>query len=370
MASSLSRTPANPMAMAISSAAIIAFTTPLHKLQIPGISDEVRNRLEWTWGIGHGHLDQHLGRFVDPNLDILDDSILVFPHSNVIRAIWHRTRFLGAGTRRPNIQKVYKGTKAFEYLVLPTDLASPLPARTVVSEIPPHLVLCVTYGKLMKIWGHLPGKDFANVRDSLIERCSSMMGSPGAEPALGTKDFTIMPNLHREWSMIDRVPPSFLSEDFDQTTVEEDESPDVKAIPPLAPEQDSNSDSDSSMDWEVGNSASCYHEPKRRLLPCELEQDFNSGPIDDEDDAISSDSHMTGVEDPDEFAKASMARGDYEQDRGWMKRMSIWVEGAKDACEEQMLLNDGQIAENPKEQPRVVTSLVLGKPDYLSKVVS
>ncbi|KAJ7450036.1 hypothetical protein B0H11DRAFT_2078174 [Mycena galericulata] len=354
--------------MAVSSASIIGYTTPLHKINLPGISDEVRDRLEWTWGLGHGRLDEHLGRFaVDPHLDIMDETVLVFPHSDIIRDIWFRTRFLSGGIRRPNIQKVYKGTKAFQYLVLPIDLSSPLPARTVVSEIPPHLVLCVTYGKLMKTWGHLPGKDFATVRDSLIQR-SKMVGSPGATPALDEEDFTIMPHLHRKWSMIDRVPSSFLSEDSDGTRVEEDEGPDTKTHPDSDPESSSDfdSDSDSSMDWEVGSSASCYHEPKRRLLPCELEQDFNSIPIDDEDDAISSDSHMTGVEDPDEFAKASMARGDYEEDGEWLEGMAKWAKGTSGATE-QILLNDGQIPDDPREQPRVATSLDLDKPDYLSK---
>ncbi|KAJ7450034.1 hypothetical protein B0H11DRAFT_2078168 [Mycena galericulata] len=347
--------------MAISSAAIIAYATPLHKLNIPGICEEVRDRLEWTWGLGHDRLNEHLGKFVDPLLDITDGTILVFPHSDIIRDIWFRTRFLRSGIRRPNIQKVYKGIKAFQYLVLAIDLSSPIPARNVVSEVPPHLVLCATYGKIKRTWGHLPGKDFARIRALIIERLQT-----DTKPVLGPRDFEIMPHIHRQWSMIDRVPSSFLSEDSDQTMVEEDESPDVKAIPAPAPEPDSDSDSDSSMDWEVGSSASCYHEPKRRLLPCELKQDFNSIPIDEEDDMISSDSHMTGVEDPDEFAKASIARGDYEEDGEWLEGMAKWAKETSGATE-QILLNDGQIPDDPREQPRVATSLDLDKPDYLSK---
>jgi hypothetical protein len=72
------------------------------------------------------------------------------------------------------------------------------------------------------------------------------------------------------------------------------------------------------------------------------------------------------VKDPDEFAKASMAQGDYEVDRSWLKGITTWAEGRLSMGYEAVLSNEGQINKDPREQP-CVTSLDLGKPDYLSK---
>jgi hypothetical protein len=135
----------------------------------------------------------------------------------------------------------------------------------------------------------------------------------------------------------------------------------------VAVEESSDSKSDSgfssnmSAKWEVGSSASCYHESKRRLLPSELHPDVRLFPSEngDEDDAISSDSH-SGVEDSEEFSEANV---DHEMDT-WLK---YWAEETAEADTGEPLLNDAQIEEDPKEQPRVAASLDLTKPDYLSR---
>ncbi|KAJ7102779.1 hypothetical protein C8R44DRAFT_808529 [Mycena epipterygia] len=341
--------------MAISAAAIIAYATQPHKVNIPGISDEVRNRLEWTWGLGHNHLDEHLEGFADLQHLLTDDSLLVIPRSDIMRDVWTRNRTAKTGVPRSHIQRVYKGAKSFEYLILPIDASAP--PRILLSDLPPHLVMCTTWGKIMKAWGQLIGTEFDAMRVSLVERSKAAVY--GDRPALRLSDLDTLRRTHWTWSLVDYVPPSFLSEDSDQTMVAAEES------------SDSSSDS---LDSDVGSSASCSRKPQCRVLPCELQQDpptrlFPSAADDedDEDDAMSMDSHITGIEDPDEFAKASLARGDYELDREWLRGIKSWAEstlGAGDG-DEKMLLNE--IKEVPREQARVAASLDLDKPDYLSK---
>jgi hypothetical protein len=133
--------------------------------------------------------------------------------------------------------------------------------------------------------------------------------------------------------------------------------------------------SDNNVGWEL-SSASRY-EPKRRLLPSELQPQtaevrlFPSadGAVEsDEDEVISVDSHISGVEgDPEEFAKASHARGDYEVDRKWLKKIRRWAADTSGADAGEALFNDEQIKEDSREQPRDAMSLDLAKPDYVER---
>ncbi|KAJ7908888.1 hypothetical protein B0H13DRAFT_2015750 [Mycena leptocephala] len=253
----------------------------------------------------------------------------------MIRRVLSRNSKTKPGVPRPHIQKLYKGT-SFQYLVVPIDPFSEVPARTIVSNVPPHLALCTTSGKIMKAWGRMKGEAYTAVRLSVVERAKSAIFHD--RPALSLDDLDYMRRIHRTWSFGDYVPPAFLSEDSDQTMVAAEESSDSKS--------DSGFSSNVGAKWEVGSSASCYHEPKPhpdapttnvRLFPSE------NG---DEDDAISSDSH-SGV--------------DHEMDT-WLK---YWAEETAEADTGEPLLNDAQIEEDPKEQPRVAASLDLTKPDYL-----
>ncbi|KAJ7144988.1 hypothetical protein C8R43DRAFT_1013724 [Mycena crocata] len=329
--------------------------------------ENVRNRLEWTWGLGHNNLDEHLRNFADPDHVLTDETLLLFPPAEIIKAMRSRGNKLRFGVRRPHIQKVrkctvdlgvnsttslqvYKEKNSFEYLVVPFDSSGA--AWTLVSQVPPHLVLCTTSGKMLNAWGDLTGKDRLATQASLLGR-SNVVAENNVGFALSFHDFRIMEQIHRWWSWVDHAPESFLSEDSDMTMVELEES---KPLPmPIF-----------GMNGKTGSTTSSYHEPQRRLLPCELEEDPNFLAIDDDsDDSMSSDSHITGIDDSEEFAKASMARGDYEMDRSWLKGMESWAEGASSGNDGGMLLNVDQIEEDPKEQPRVATSLDLAKPDYL-----
>ncbi|KAJ7491034.1 hypothetical protein FB451DRAFT_1221809 [Mycena latifolia] len=352
--------------MAISASDLVTFATPSWNADVPGIFDEVRNRLEWTWGLGHGNLEDHLRGFVDPQHVLMNNALLVIPPRGAIFDLWARNSRMKLGVRRSHIQKVYKGTDSFDYLVVPIDPSNPTPPRMWVSDIPPHLAICTTDSKISKAWGHLTGRECTPMKLSVLERSRAVLaatGNPGF--ALDVSDFVVMEGVHSFWSQDDSVPGSFLSEDSDHTMVEVEEEPEPKFSACIV------------MGRKVGSSASCYREPTRRLLPSEARQDpqgavnhrlFPSEDGDDDsDDSMSSDSHITGVEDSEEFAKASAARGDYEADRTWLKGIESWVQNAEGVDDDAMLVNDGQIEAGAKEGPRVATSMELDKPDYLSK---
>ncbi|KAJ7077396.1 hypothetical protein B0H15DRAFT_955092 [Mycena belliarum] len=330
--------------MAICAAEIVAYMTHPAKVNNPGISIQVRNLVEWTWGLGYNHLDKHLSEFDDPLCVFTDNSLIVIPDQDVIRELHRSTCGLMPGVRRPHIRKVYKGRTSFEYLVIPVDSWNPLPGRLVLSEVPPHIAVATTYGKIMQQWGYLAGEANAAVRTSLVERSNIALG---AGSSLSIHDLNFMRNVYKTWSLVDYVPASFLSDDSDETMIEVEDSPDTKSVPSV---------SNNKIAWEVGTSASCDHEPRRRLLPHELEQDINDQPPTDGDDE---DDYASSVDEP--------VDPDNEGDLRWLESITSWVEGTKATRDEGMLLNDGQIQEDPREKPRAATTVDLDKPDYLCR---
>ncbi|KAJ7664325.1 hypothetical protein DFH06DRAFT_1323877 [Mycena polygramma] len=342
--------------MPISSTSLLTLATPANKVNTPGFRGQIarRDRLEWTWGLGHGRLDEHLREFSDPHLVFLNDSLLVFPPTDIIRKISSRGAKRKSGVRRAHIQKVYKGCTSFQYLVVPVDPCSDVPTHTLVSNVPPHLALCTTSSKTMRAWDHLKSRDYNAMRLSLVERIQKVRLPDPLR--IGVSDLNTMRSTHWSWILIEYVPHSFLSEDSDRAEVAES----VRSL--------SDSGFSSNMAWEVGSSASCHHEPKRRLLPSERQADFPihmfpsaDGMQDDDDDAMSEDSHVPGGEDPDE-GQARAVHGDDEADPAWTKVISQWARGASDADAD--TLNDAQIKQDSREPPRFATSLDLAKPDY------
>ncbi|KAJ6510838.1 hypothetical protein C8R45DRAFT_1161931 [Mycena sanguinolenta] len=346
--------------MSISSAAIIDLATANNLCDIPA---QVRSRLEWTWGLELGHLDEHLLDFEDHERILTNEADLVFPRNEIIRQLASRDNTATMGVRRVYIQKVYDECNMFEYLVVPTTADSPMPPRIITSGVPPHLVLCTTHCKMLKAWGNLPRKLWDANRASVVERAKAVPHS-NARPALGMWQLTRMDHIHSKWTWTDYVPPSFLSGHSDLTAVQTEDNPITKR-------------KSIGSDLEASNSPGSHFEPKRRLLPPESE----SPPLfvvqllsdadedddeDDDDDAISNDSYISGVEgDPEEFSKASMARGDYELDPRWLKGIRRWAKRTSSADGDETLHNDEQINDDPREHPRDAASLDLRKPDYL-----
>ncbi|KAJ7152260.1 hypothetical protein C8R43DRAFT_1003924 [Mycena crocata] len=336
---------------------IIAAATPNRMANTAGVSEKLRARLEWTWGLECNSLSRCL-LDVDPQLArvLMNDEFILIPHASFVDRAHIRTWGLDHYARRPPIEKLYRGIQSFVYLILPINPSSPAAVQKLVSETPPHLALLTTAAKLIKRWGELPDPDLDVVLGSLSESAQAA-SSPDFFP--GPRYFRTLFSIYLRWSEIEFVPPGFL----DGTLVAGSQDSESTIT--------SSTESSTETTSDVGSSASCYHEPHRRLLPAELDDDprivgIQTFPSADED-AISCDSHITGVEDPEEYARASKARGDYAPSRKWLKGMKSWVEGTSGVSDEQVLVNDDQIEEDSEEQPRIAATLDLDKPDYLSR---
>ncbi|KAJ7086975.1 hypothetical protein C8R44DRAFT_752384 [Mycena epipterygia] len=209
------------LARAISATAIIAYAT-------------YRSTLEWTWGLGHNHLDEH---FTDLEQTLTDDSLLVIPRSGIIRDIGARNCTAKFGVPRSHIQRMH-GHAANALLNLQ------LLFRCSIAD---HRFRSTTaFGDSHYLWqdyaslGQLTGNEFNVMRVGLLERSKAAVHSDGDKSALSLSDLEPLRLNHFTWSVVEHVLPSFLSEDSDQTMVAAEES------------SDWNSDS---IDWDVGNSA-------------------------------------------------------------------------------------------------------------------
>jgi hypothetical protein len=75
---------------------------------------------------------------------------------------------------------------------------------------------------------------------------------------------------------------------------------------------------------------------------------------------------VAGSADDEDCSSSDAEVDDQEEDRLWLTGIKSWAEGASVVGDDEPLLNDGQIEEDSREQPRVTTSLDSNKPDYLS----
>ncbi|KAJ7778772.1 hypothetical protein DFH07DRAFT_795956 [Mycena maculata] len=331
--------------MAVATDTLINAASRAYSPNSPIIVEEIRHRLEWAWGLEYGSLDQHLADFVDPHLVEIstDDTLVLIAPSDLLKELFLVTADLPSSSSKSRvfIQDLYQGHESFEYLVLPVDPASQVLPRVVFSPIPPHLTICSSVGKILKRWGY-NRVEFNAIRDSFITLVKTSPPT-GATFTPDIDTFIRLRYVHQSWSTC-YVPPRFLGLE--------------------GPDESDEDAASSTMEWEIDT---IEDEPQRRLLPHESQRDpvLKIGPLPHDDDDASQENYITGVEDPEEYAKVSLARGDY--DRTWLKGVEQWVQGASVVVDDQMLLNDGQIEEDSREQPRVATSLDLDRPDYLSR---
>ncbi|KAJ7328799.1 hypothetical protein DFH08DRAFT_967195 [Mycena albidolilacea] len=287
--------------VAFSSSSIIDFAIPIHRIDEPGIRDEARDRLEWTWGLGHGRIEEHLREFVDPEGLLTDETVLVFPH-------YHRFENSRAATTEDVLvfadrtcKSYTKDARPSNTSLSPADSASILPPRFLISGLPPHLALCTINGKIYNAWGFLPRKFWDAHHDLLVERAKD--ATHEGRPALELWQLIEMEHVYEKWtatSFLRRAP--------------------VKVEIRFFPSVDGKDESD-------------------------------------DDDAISVGSQISGVEgDPEEFAKANHARGDYEMGRKWLKKMKRWAAWTLGADAGETLFND---KDNWRERPRDASSLDL-----------
>ncbi|KAJ7684414.1 hypothetical protein DFH06DRAFT_1155570 [Mycena polygramma] len=340
--------------MAISVTAVIEAAARAYGREDPLPFDQVHHKLEWVWGLEYGTLDQHISNFDDrqvANILVDDDLILVPDLKDVKKMKFHCSNLPDTVSKsRVMINDIYD-CQSFQYLVLPVDPSSGTAPQLLVSSIPPHLTICSSVDKIVHKWGWR--------RDDFHDACGSILDLVVAVPPSGATSspdlhtFMDLRYLHETWAT-HYAPSRFLGlEVSDEVEEESDEG-------------------SSTMEWEVCTVDD--EEPQRRLLPHELEAEpvyvtkflaaNRSG--DDDDELISHDSHISGVDDPEEFAKASKALGDYKKDASWSEGIQSWTTDVLGVDDDQMMLNDAQIAEDPQEKPRVAASLDFDDPDYVS----
>ncbi|KAJ7272788.1 hypothetical protein C8J57DRAFT_1506383 [Mycena rebaudengoi] len=311
----------------------------------PGIL--VRGRLEWTWGLPSGTLEDHLRSFVDPAFMqiLLDDSLIIVPQDDIVKQIREWSRNPTIGIPRPHIQELYEGCQSFEYMILPVDPSAPVPPSFLSSEVPPHLTISTTCTKLERRWRDLIGRDFDATLRSLIRLAQTCTPTESTSiPSFGT--FTSMQSIYRKWVHV-YVPRSFLG-------LEEEEPLPAPETRQQMDKPKEGGDSASSAESETDSFGSSCGSPQRRLLSCEggahdpdnegKMRFFSSadGRAADDDTALSFDSHISGVDDPEDWAEGTAGSGSPEES----------------------LLNDSQIVEDPTELPRIASALDLTKPDY------
>ncbi|KAJ7152261.1 hypothetical protein C8R43DRAFT_1003926 [Mycena crocata] len=334
--------------MASMTASIIDAASRAPDINNPISLNEIRYKLEWVWGLPYETLDEHTNCFNDRHLAqiLADETLILVPDPESLRKIFSLASCLPMSVtdNRETIQDVYQGATSFDYLVLPVDPSSAIRPRILTSQVPPHLTICPSADKISRLWGPTYA-EFIAIRDSLVKLVND---SPpiGASFILDDLAFSRLEYIHESWGTC-YVPPSFRGLD---------DPPFKSRMLPSEPES-------STMEWEIRTLAD--EEPHRRLLPHEFEREpdlkFFALPVDEsEDDDVSCDS-----QDPEVIAKASILPDEYETEHLWLKGMESWAQEASSESDENMLLNDGQIEADDKEQPRVATSLDLGKPDYL-----
>ncbi|KAJ7611742.1 hypothetical protein FB45DRAFT_1065766 [Roridomyces roridus] len=313
-------------------------------LQTRVSSDDMRHKLEWAWGLPHGTFYNHVNAYTGPAIVdlIMNDDLILIPHPELVLKLHVVAASMPWGfssTRRVAIQDVYQGCQNFEYLVLPLEASSTVPPRAVFSPIPPHLTISCCVDKILRRGGYAVTV-FDGIRDSLISHARDKSVS-GATFVLNKSAFAGLTFIHGSWADAS-VPRRFLGLD-----------------------EDSDGDSGSStMEWEAQTPPA---ETKQRLFPHELKQDPVLkfwAPVADDDDAVSWDSHITGVE-PEQLAQASIAKGDYSSDEAWLKGVESWVESTAGALENEELIPAKPIEDNSDEQPRAIASLDLEKPDFI-----
>ncbi|KAJ7209379.1 hypothetical protein B0H12DRAFT_1079823 [Mycena haematopus] len=301
--------------MAIPSSSIVDLATPIHKRANPGIEQATRDRLEWTWGLGHGNLDEHLREF--------DNSRVATAEGTFKKAFVD-----------PTFNRI------FEYLIVPVDPIGTAPARLLTVGVPPHLALCTTFGKILKAWGNLSHIDWDGECLALVDRAG--VAPLNGRPPLEMWQLNEMENVYRKWSWSEYVPPSFLTEEFDKTMVE--------------PEEVSHRDTRLRRRLADGNAElepTSRYELKRRRLPSpELKTGYCF-----EDDL-------------DELDARASLHEDYVMNRKLEKKIQRWLAevGTSRSEADETLLNDGQIKyDSPRERSRNIKALDLKRPDFMTR---
>ncbi|KAJ7230470.1 hypothetical protein GGX14DRAFT_583398 [Mycena pura] len=321
---------------------IVNAAVPPHKQGTPGIFKETQTRLEWAWGLEYGTLEDHLYSYSDPALEAVlkDDKYVLAFHPNVTSRMFAHSDTKW-DIKRPFVQELYHGAASFDYVVLHVNPAAAIPPWVLVSAVPPHLTVCTSAAKLQKHgWNVAPTTKRRHLEALFYLPITFTPSDAIPIP----KPFALF-QLEYVYSAWKRtfVPPNFCA-----------------GLPvPVAPVVKEEKD----WEWKTMKFSSSCDTPPGRI-------EDNPSVYDLMEEDMSNDSYISGADNPEDYAKASLARDGYLSNGRWLKGMKRWVQSlAHGPTGDDMMVddNDAILQGYSKEQACAVASLDLGKPDYLSR---
>ncbi|KAF7293056.1 hypothetical protein MIND_01205000 [Mycena indigotica] len=296
-----------------------------------------KNGLEWSWGLEHKKLNEHLQLFAAAeDMELLtDERVYVSPHTTDIRRIYFGKRPLRT-LDFPNITTLYAGAQKFRYFVIPFDPSSSILPRRVELKTPPHIVLIRSTAKLMRAYHGAPMLHDP-IGSALADRIREATEHDRFPLGAGTLQF--MRSLYWRFTHMNHVHPSFRSNHSDdERVVEATPAPAFALIRPTSKPLPI-----------LGGKITFGPEPQRRVTASELGQDFNE---------------------PVDTIEAEEDSGSEAEDNSsptWARDVEKWAQTTEQAAErdEKMLIND--INSDWQEGTRTVTSVDLAMPDYLTR---
>ncbi|KAF7315843.1 PCI domain-containing protein [Mycena indigotica] len=311
--------------MATKVASLLANSLELFVERGQNLLEEVRTRLEWSWGLEYEGLEEHLQQFPD-NCELLtDEQLIVLPHRyNLWKLSIRASAASKSLQRRPHISQTYKGTSSFNYFVIPLDPASPVMPRRIQLTTPPHIIVIYAAAKLSRAYHGEPIRDDPIGRE-LLERVLQF----DEEDPFQFDNFSIgvTRQLYRTWTNRDPVAPTFKSGQSDATLVEERPVIHVPSAENLKSKQPP--------------TVEVYLEPERRVTAHELMHDFN-GEEGSSDSDIEDDSDPLWEMDVEQWASTALHVGERD---------------------EKVLINE--VLPDALERTRTFASIDLSQPAYL-----
>ncbi|KAF7319559.1 PCI domain-containing protein [Mycena chlorophos] len=266
---------------------------------------ELKPRLERTWGLGYGGLEEHLRSFPDAEDLLADERVVVIPGAQDIGKL---VQGYFIPPKPTHVVKTYQGRTSFTYMTLPLDPASSLRARLVHSLTPPHIVAIFTADRIEKACKSTSGYN-AGLRKDLIRRIRRLVDRSQFRSTVETLEW--MEELGSAWThpkLVIVAPPA--------------ENSDAALVSERSPERGA---------------------PSSVVVLLEFPSAYEDSDS-DTDSVVMDDWNPTWINDIEDWAVQSSVKAHSDEE------LSPW---------------NGQVATDALERPRTFDTVELDRPDYL-----
>ncbi|KAJ7058170.1 hypothetical protein C8F01DRAFT_1149819 [Mycena amicta] len=300
------------------------------------IRAEVRTRLEWTWGLEYGGLEEHLRQFADAAESLLaDERMIVIPPVVIVEDLLFRDMEVFPLTRKAHVMQLYD-TDFFHYFVVPLHPTTALPARRMESRTPPHIALVMTVARLERATRHELMRDNFVRRDIVKRVADATQQDPFY---LTIHDVEKMDLMVQNWTRAELIPKGFSSGESDTTLVDNlfrspSPSPPYRKILPV----------------------DLPPEPCRRATTEELNAEIVLVDV----SKLPQLAHL--LDEPDSGSEC-----EDDSNPSWAADLRDWVKSASHATEENEppLVDQSENSTDGEERTRTFDSVDLTQPDYL-----